>query len=293
MLQTIALAILPTAIVVALGYLWARLGRSIDRATLTPLVSDLAVPCLAFTTLARLDLPLATLGATAAAGLLMLALMMAGSALVLRVFNLSLRTYLPALSFPNAGNLGLPLTLSAFGPLGLSFAMIAFTVYSIANNTIGRAIAAGGDNWRQGLFSPVLPAVILGVAASFLDIAPPDWLMSALTMIGALAIPLMLLMLGASLATIKVRTFKRALLLSLWRVGAGAAVAIGVTALFGFTGPQRAALILQFAMPVAVINYLFADLYRTAPEEIASLVVISTLLSALTTPLLLASILHS
>jgi predicted permease len=292
MLQTIAFAVLPTMLVVALGYGWARLGRGLDRATLTPLVSDLAAPCLAFVTLAKLDLPLSALALTAAAGLLVLTLTMAASALLLRAFKLPLRTYLPALSFPNAGNLGLSLSLSAFGPVGLSFAMIAFTIYMIGNNTLGRAIAAGGDNWKKGLFSPVLPAVILGMACSATGFAPPAWLMSAFSLVGAIAIPMMLLLLGASLATIKVRTFKRAALLSLWRIGAGAAIGIGVTALFGFTGAQRAALILQSAMPVAVINYLFADLYQTEPDEIASLVVISTLISIVSVPLLLATVLH-
>ncbi|HVY03139.1 MAG TPA: AEC family transporter, partial [Caulobacterales bacterium] len=288
----IAIAVLPTMLVVAIGYLWARLGRGLDRATLTPLVSDLGVPCLAFTTLARLDLPAATLGATAAAGALIVAGAMAVAALALRALKLPMRAYLPALTFPNAGNLGLTLTLSAFGPHGLAFAMIAFTIYSIANNTIGRAIAAGGDVWRSGALTPILPAVIAGVICSLAKIAPPAWLMTALSLIGGLALPLMLLMLGASLAAIKVRAVARAGGLSLFRLALGAGVGFAVTALFGFSGAQRAALILQSAMPAAVINYLFADLYKTEPEEIASLVVISTLFSVITTPLLLATLLR-
>lgn len=291
-MEAIVIAVLPTMLVVAIGYGWARFGRGLDRATLTPLVSDLGVPCLAFTTLAKLDMPPAALGATALAGALIIFGGMAIAALTLKLFKLSLRTYLPALTFPNAGNLGLTLTLSAFGPHGLAFAMIAFTIYSIANNTIGRAIAAGAADWKSGVLTPILPAVIAGLICSIGKIAPPEWLMTALTLVGGLALPLMLLMLGASLAVIKVRTFGRATALSLFRLGLGAAVAISVTTLFGFTGAQRAALILQSAMPVAVINYLFADLYKTEPEEIASLVVISTLFSIVTTPLLLATILR-
>jgi malate permease and related proteins len=292
MLQTILFAVLPTAIVVALGYAWARAGRTIDRATLTPMVSDLGVPCLAFVTIARLDLPLSQLGGTAAAFVLVLGLTMAASALFLRVLGLSLRTYLPALTFPNAGNLGVPLSLSAFGPAGLTFAMITLTMFSITNNTVGRSIAAGGDEWKKGLFSPVLPAVLLGLLCAGFNVKPPSWLMDALSMVGAIAIPLMLIMLGASLATIKVNRIWRATMLALWRIGIGAAIGFGVATLFGFTGAQRGALILQSSMPVAVINYLFADLYKNDPDEIASLVVISTLLSAISVPLLLATILH-
>ena len=40
-------------------------------------------------------------------------------------------------------------------------------------------------------------------------------------------------------------------------------------------------------MPAAAFNYLFAQRYRRAPEEVAGLVVISTALSFLTLPMLL------
>jgi len=50
-------------------------------------------------------------------------------------------------------------------------------------------------------------------------------------------------------------------------------------------------LILQCAMPVAVFNYLLAQRYERAPEQVASIVVVSTLLTATALPLLLPFIL--
>lgn len=41
-------------------------------------------------------------------------------------------------------------------------------------------------------------------------------------------------------------------------------------------------------MQVAVYNYLFALMYDGEPEQVASLVVVSTLLYVVTTPLILA-----
>jgi len=41
-------------------------------------------------------------------------------------------------------------------------------------------------------------------------------------------------------------------------------------------------------MPVGVLNYLFAHRYGRTPEQVASLVLVSTLLSVLTIPTLLA-----
>jgi hypothetical protein len=51
---------------------------------------------------------------------------------------------------------------------------------------------------------------------------------------------------------------------------------------------MRAVLILQCANPVAVYNYLFAQKWNNQPEEVAGVVVLSTLVSVATIPLLLA-----
>jgi predicted permease len=55
----------------------------------------------------------------------------------------------------------------------------------------------------------------------------------------------------------------------------------------GLEGAARGVLIVQSSMPVAVFAYLFAVRYERKPEEIAGAVVISTVLSFLTLPLLL------
>jgi len=44
---------------------------------------------------------------------------------------------------------------------------------------------------------------------------------------------------------------------------------------------------MQCAMPVAVYNYLFAQKWNNQPEEVASLVIVSTLVSTFTVPVLL------
>jgi predicted permease len=53
----------------------------------------------------------------------------------------------------------------------------------------------------------------------------------------------------------------------------------------------RGVLLLQAAMPAAVINYVFAVRYETDPETVAGIVMQSTLMSIIVLPLLLAVIL--
>ena len=76
--------------------------------------------------------------------------------------------------------------------------------------------------------------------------------------------------------------------LSALRIGMGFAVGLGLASAWGLEGHARSVFVLLSAMPVAVVNYLMAERYDRAPAEIASLIVISTLLSFVTVPAILA-----
>jgi len=72
-------------------------------------------------------------------------------------------------------------------------------------------------------------------------------------------------------------------MMSVVRIGMGVVAGFALSTMFGFAGAERIAFVLQCAMPVAVFNYLFAQMYDNEPGEVASLVVISTLLAVVTT----------
>jgi malate permease and related proteins len=287
MIATILGAVVPVLLTASIGYFWARAGRGLDGRALTLLVTDIGTPCLVFSTFAKTSIPPGSLAASAAAVLTILVSFMLVASLVLRLAGLSLRTYLPAMSFPNTGNLGLPLALYAFGPEGLSYAIVFFTFCSLGNFTFGQAIAAGTVNWRAILRMPIIYAVILGVGAAALHQPLPPWLGNTVSLLGGITVPLMLLMLGMSLSKLSVASLPRAFALALLRLGMGAIIGFSVTWLFGLEGAARAALIQQSAMPVAVFNYLFALRWNNQPEEIAGIVVVSTLAAIVTTPILL------
>ena len=109
--------------------------------------------------------------------------------------------------------------------------------------------------------------------------------------IGDLAIPLMLLTLGVSLAKLRVASLGRSIALSAGRLAIGLAVGLAVAALLEMEGAARGILILESTMPVAVLNYLFAARYNRSPEEVAGLVLVSTAISFVTLPGLLLLVL--
>jgi predicted permease len=287
MLAVVLSVVLPVVLTTAVGFVWSRWGHPLNSKDVTELLGNVATPCLIVSTFQTSKLSFEALGAMAGATALCILLFAAIGALILRAAALSLRTFLPSISFPNAGNLGLPLSLYAFGPEGLGYAIAYFAISSVANFTLGQMIAAGKANWAGLVRQPILYAVLIGVGLTYAQVRLPAWAGTTISLIGSLTVPLMLLMLGSALSRLKIAAFGRALFVSLVRLGMGAAVGIGVATALGLTGNLRTVLILQAANPVAVYNYFFAQRWANEPEAVAGVVVLSTLLSVLTVPLLL------
>ena len=287
MIETILTAIAPVMLTALIGYFWTRSGRSIEANGLTQIVTEIGTPCLVFSTFAKMSVPTGAFAATAAASLTILIGFLIVATLVLKLCGLSLRTYLPSMAFPNTGNLGIPLALYAFGPEGLAYAIVFRCFTSVMNFTIGQAIAAGTMSWRAIVKMPIIYAVALGLVVTESGITLPQFLSNTISLLGSITVPLMLLMLGVSLGSLRVSVFPRAFALSLLRIGMGASLGFGVTAFFGLHGAARAAIIMQSSMPAAVFNYLFALRWHNQPEEVAGIVVVSTLVTIATAPTLL------
>jgi predicted permease len=189
----------------------------------------------------------------------------------------------------NVGNVGLPVCSLALGNAGLAYGL-AFVVVVLAGVfTIGIWIPQGKVSASDLYRKPVIYAVIIAVALMATDTRLPNTLDSAFSILGGLAIPLMLLTLGHTLATLKVGTLWRGVYIAVFHLGMGMAVATGIVHLFGFTGVERGVVILMAVMPVSVATYLWVERY--APEHapgVAGYILVSTLLTAVALPPILA-----
>jgi len=291
LLYTLVAIIAPIMIVCGIGYAWGRTGRPFDSALVTALVTTIGTPCLIASTLTRLQPNAAQLGSMVLITLACFVGFAAVGIVALRILKLPAHSYLPALMFPNTGNMGLPLALFAFGESGLALAIIFFVVSATLQFTVGVGIASGSADLRRLLRMPLLHAVALSLVFLATGWPMPLWLDNTLDLLGGLTIPLMLVALGVSLSQLKVRSLHLALGLSVLRVLSGFLIGYAASWAFGLEGVARGVVILQSSLPVAVFNYLFAKLYNRAPEEVAGLVVVSTLLSFATLPLLLLLVL--
>jgi predicted permease len=283
--------IAPVLLCVAVGYGWARLGRPFDPGFATALVSGIGAPCLIFSALTRLQVSAGALGTLAVASLCCYAGMAVVGLAILRLARLPAHSYLPALMFPNGGNVGLPLCLLAFGSEGLALGIAWFAIGAMGQFTLGISIAAGSFSPRSLARQPLIYTLVVALVFILSNTRPPEFIARTTEILGGMLIPLMLLSLGASLATLTVSRPGRAFALSLVRLLGGFAVGLVVAWIFGLTGAARGVLLIQSAMPVAIFNYLFALRYEREPADVAGMIIITTLLSFLTLPALLLYVL--
>ena len=283
----IANIIAPLFVIAGIGYFWGRSGRNFDTNMIGTLVVNFGVPCLIFSSLTKLNVSPAAFAEIAGVFCIAMAATAAIGALALKLMRLEVTAFLPSLTFANNGNMGLPLCLFAFGDTGLALAISVFVVASTGNFVIGNALVAG--RMRPGEVAKTPHLYVVAAALIFLTagVTPPLWLANTTSLIGGISIPLMLIALGVSLSRLKIADVKRALVLSVLRLGGGFAIGVALAAAFDLEGAVRGVLILQCAMPAAVLNYILAARYGREEEAIAGVIVASTAISFATLPVLI------
>lgn len=288
MIAVLTDVLLPVLAVAAVGFLWRRYNAPFDLEFVTRLMLNVAAPCLVFDSLVRLTIPLGEFLTIAAAAAVLLAAMAVAAFVLLRAVRLSVRSYLPVVAIGNTGNLGLPVALFAFGEQGLALAIAVFVAHSIGQFVLTPLVQARTPVMRTLLTTPVVHAAVLGALAFAADVTVPEWVATTLGLFGDLAIPLMLLALGYTLGGLKARNLRLAFGLASARLALSLAVALGVGVAFRLEGIALGVFVLQGVMPAAVFNYLFAARYARAVEEVAGIVLVSTLLSAVLLPVLVS-----
>jgi len=279
--------IAPVFISAGVGFIWAKQKRPYDVDLVTALMTNIGTPCLVFYSLVDAKLDPNAFASMAMLAIMAIAAMAVIAALILKIIGYDYRVFLPSMMFTNCGNMGLPLCLLAFGEKGLAIAIVFFTVSVVAQFTIGMMIAAGSMSFSELVRIPIIYAVLAAVVLLLLDIELPAFIANTTHILGGMTIPMMLITLGVSLARLQVSALPRSTMMSLLRLVLGFGVGAGLAQLMGLEGLERGVLIVESAMPVAVFNYLFAQRYSRAPEEVAGMVVISTAISFATLPALM------
>jgi predicted permease len=277
----------PVFLLAAVGYAWVRAGWDYDIAFVSRLAMTVSIPCLIFIALARTavdplvlrDTVLAATAAYAAVGALVWGM--------LRAAGLAVQTFWAPITFGNTGNLGLPVAFFAFGQAGFDLAVVVFAVMAVLSFTFGVWVVAGGGSPVAAVREPLVWGTLFGALFLVTGWPVPAWAAATLDLVGQIAIPLMLITLGVAISRLEPRSLGRALWLSLAKLAVCVAVPLGIGLGLGLPKLALGVLVLQIATPVAVTSYMLAAKYRAGADEVAGLVVVSTLLAVPGIPLLL------
>jgi malonate transporter len=263
--------------IIGTGYLVGRtnlLGPAAGR-VLGRLAFFVLSPCLLFTVLAEADVHalFSSLLVTSAIAAAVSALLFAGIAL------LAWRRTLPevvvgslASGYVNANNIGIPVAVYVLGDPAYSapvilfqlivFAPIALTLLDISTSghvSVSRILL-------QPIRNPLIIGSALGLVLALTGIQLPDPVMKPFELIGAAAVPVMLINFGMSLhgqRPLRPGTGRRDILLATaLKLIVMPLVAALVGTLLGLTGPSLAAVVVLGALPSAQNVFNYAQRYE-------------------------------
>ncbi|MCG8673663.1 MAG: AEC family transporter [Pseudomonadales bacterium] len=287
MIASVLPVIAPIFVCVLVGYLWKLFQQPYDTQMVSRLVMTIGAPALIISTLSKTPVSVPILYEMIwVCGSLMAAMLLFG-AILLKSCRLDVRSYINTLAFPNIGNMGLPVCLFAFGEHGLALAIALFMIFCVVQFSLGIFLVSGQSFLKVFLTNPVIYSVFAGVAMIYMDVSLPQWMARSVDLLGSIAIPMMLISLGVSLAGLKVTSFRESVILAIMRLALGLFCGWLVVEIFDVEGTMRAVVLIQAAMPTAVFNYMFASQYQRNPQQVAGTVVLSTVLGFVTLPWLL------
>lgn len=276
--------VIPVFLLVALGFVFAH-WKKISLASVTEIIVYLATPALVFTSLASRPLFAGDI-AVLFSGVVII---FAGVGLMIWLYFLIFQFHsrgfaLPAL-FMNAGNMGIPLALFAFGPPGMQRAALLFVIITFFQYSLGIYILSGRGNWTEIFRLPLIYATIAGLSFNLGQIRIPELIFQPLSLLGQATIPLMLVSLGYRLHDFRSLQWGHAVGGALLRILGGFVAAYIAVKLVGADGINRQVLLLYGSLPAAAMNFILTEKFGQDPNLAASIVVLSTFLSVITIPL--------
>lgn len=285
-------AVLPIALVALVGW-WVGRRFTLDLPTLARLNIYAMLPALVLTSLS--EMTLAWHNAIA----ILSAFSLNTTALYLLAVYLGRQLHLPpdgqksliaTTLFGNVGNMGLPFVLFSLGEAGLERAVVYLVGSSLMIASLFPIVLKGeglitGIRYTLGL--PVFWATLAGVGLQVSGGALPLAIARGIKLLGNGVIPLALLMLGIQLSRTPLAVGRHELLAAGLRLIVSPLLAYGCGRLLGLTGLDLQVLVVQAAMPVAVNALVWVTELGGNSLRVSRSIVVSTLLSFVTLPLIL------
>lgn len=175
-------------------------------------------------------------------------------------------------------------------------ALILWTLATISIEfaQIGKFSSSDIKKAIQGVFkNPVILGILAGLIVNYSRVPLPQFVNKSTQMVGDMAAPLSLIVLGMGLAEYKIREgLKVSSLICVLKLAILPLVIYGIARLLNLPTLETYVVVLLGSMSIAINCYIMSRQFNLLQPEIASSLLVSTVLSSFTTPLILAILTH-
>ncbi|RHB04121.1 AEC family transporter [Coprobacillus sp. AF34-1BH] len=201
--------------------------------------------------------------------------------------------------FANTGFMGYPVLLDVFGQEAVFYASLIHMAFNFFVYTYAIMCLTKGDdsefklNFKQ-LLTPGIVLIFIGILIYLFDIQLPSVLMDTINSVGSLTAPLSMMMIGSSLAVYPIKdsfTDWRSYVFAFVRLIIVPFVTMIVCRLLHINPYYANITIITNAMPVGSMVLMLATQYNANIKIVTRNIVVSTLLSVITIPIVVATML--
>ena len=277
--------IFPVFFVIGIGYYLGKKNPKFDTNFITNFAGNIGTPAMIFYTVTTTGITLDIFISYFIYAIIMIGGFAVVGLILLFFLKKDLSMELPPLILPNTGNMGVPICLFAYGTQGLGVASAVASVIILFHFTLGVFLAKKKFSFDILIKSPPVYAIIISVIFLYFKINTPIFLENTTFLLTYATIFLVLMSLGIALTRFKF-SLKNSIIMSICRILLGPIIAYIVIHYFKLSGLAAGVLLIQSAMPSAILNYLVGSMYspKKVVDSIASTIVISTLMSFISIP---------
>ncbi|OUW73730.1 MAG: transporter [Pelagibacteraceae bacterium TMED216] len=279
--------ILPVFFVIGIGFYLGKKDPYFNTDFITTLAGNVGTPAMIFYTITSTGVTLDVFIEYFIYALIIIGGFSVIGLIILGLMKKDIVSELPPLILPNTGNMGIPICLFAYGTEGLGIASAIASVIILLHFTLGVLLAKKSFSLKILITNMPIYGIIAAVIVLYFDWKVPGYIENTTFLLTYATIFLVLMSLGVALTKLKVVSWLNASILSIVRIIIGPIIGFSLIKYLNLSGLAAGVLLIQSAMPSAILTYLVGSMYseKRVVDNIASVIVMSTLMSFITIPI--------
>ena len=276
----------PVFFVIGVGYYLGKKDPNFDTTFITNFAGNIGTPAMIFYTITTTGITLDIFIEYFIYALIIIGGFSLVGLLFLYILKKDVISELPPLILPNTGNMGVPICLFAYGTAGLGVASAIASVIILLHFTLGVLLAKKSFSLEILIKNVPIYAILASVIFLYFSWDVPGYIENTTFLLTYTTIFLVLMSLGIALSRFQVVSWTKASILGAVRVIIGPIIGFSLIQYLELDGFAAGVLLIQSAMPSAVLTYLVGSMYsdKKVVDSVASVIVTSTVMSLFTVP---------